>query len=171
MKPFFLIGFRGAGKTTLGKNFSALKNIPFLDLDEVFETKKKMTILAFIDQFGLEEFRREEEKILGEIINHLLAEKSATVVATGGGFVDWEPSLEMMLRNPFKKIYLNPNPEILWDRISPMVEKKTIGNLQDFPALLALWKKRDPLFRKIATDEIHAVDMSLALEALAKAVV
>lgn len=166
MKPFFLIGFRGAGKTTLGKKIAERKGISFLDLDEKFETLKKVSILDFIQIHGVERFRREEEKILEETIQKIFAQDKPVVVATGGGFVDWTPSVEKLKNCEAKKIYLNPSAKQLWERIQAKPERKAIGNLQDFSSLLGLWEKRDPLFRQIATHIISEADISLALQKL-----
>ena len=81
MQWFFLVGFMGAGKTTLGSKVAARLAIPFYDLDERVALKAGMTIPEIFEAEGEHGFRRRETNTLREI----LATERAGVVATGGG--------------------------------------------------------------------------------------
>ena len=159
-----LIGFRAAGKTTLGEKFAAEKNWNFLDLDQVLEQKLGHSIVEHVAQFGVESFRRLEEQEL--VMALTLLKTDGHLLATGGGIVDWAPSLTHLAKTEIPKIYLKVDPNELWRRLEKSPERRKIGNLQDFPALLALYQRREPLYEKIASYVVHNRDIKMALNAL-----
>lgn len=167
MKSLYLIGFRGSGKTTLGKLLAERRGHGFLDLDEVFERSAGMSILDFVAEKGLEAFRAEEERILRETDERLSAGEAAPqVVATGGGIVDWPASRDLLARSTLPRIYLEVDAETLWERLENSPERKKIGDLSDLTALQSLLENRRPHYEKIATFRLPNRDISEALSAL-----
>ena len=79
-KHLALIGFMGAGKTTLGRELARLTHRPFVDTDE--EIEKRFGPIGELFERGEPEFRRIEEQIVAEA----LAGPTA-VIALGGGAV------------------------------------------------------------------------------------
>lgn len=84
-RSIYLIGMRGAGKTTTGKLVADLLDLSFVDLDSLLEIEAKQTIPEIIKESGWEEFRRRELAVLKKTtkekpINH--------VFACGGGIVE-----------------------------------------------------------------------------------
>lgn len=90
----FLIGFMGAGKTTIGKKLARQLNIDFVDLDQTLENKFGITINEFFTQYGEAAFRIEETKMLKEIV--LLHNKA--VISVGGGLPCFNENMEVMNR-------------------------------------------------------------------------
>jgi shikimate kinase len=162
MKGYYLIGFRAAGKTTLGRRLAAELGHGFLDLDEEWEKRSGRGIGELVAEQGIEAFRREEEKLLRE----LDGKSDPTWIATGGGIVEWEPSLQILARSRREKIYLEVPAEELWRRLEPYPERKKIGNLHNFSALEALLEKRRPLYEKIATRRLENRVITSALNDL-----
>jgi shikimate kinase len=79
-----LIGFMGAGKTTVGRLLAKRLRRPFYDLDDVIEQREQQTIAAIFSQQGEAAFRRSETAALG----HLLEESTSAgdlILALGGG--------------------------------------------------------------------------------------
>ena len=60
----FLIGFMGCGKTTLGKKLALQLGYQFIDMDREIEGEIGMTISQYFDQFGEDEFRKVESRVL-----------------------------------------------------------------------------------------------------------
>ena len=84
-KSIYLIGMRGAGKTTTGKWLADLLDLSFVDLDSQLEEEAKQTIPEIIKDFGWEGFREREVALL----QRLMKEKpSDHVFACGGGIVE-----------------------------------------------------------------------------------
>jgi len=76
----YLVGFMGAGKTTAGRDLSALLGWDFADLDDAICRTEGKTIAEIFREHGEPHFRqREREALIG------LAVRPRLVVATGGG--------------------------------------------------------------------------------------
>jgi shikimate kinase len=80
----FLIGFMGAGKTTVGQALARRLGWKFHDLDDVIEQREGRSVAAIFAESGEPEFRRAERAALatllqgGDQADHL-------VIALGGG--------------------------------------------------------------------------------------
>jgi shikimate kinase len=76
----YLVGFMGAGKSTVGRALGARLAVPFVDLDEAFETLSGLTIRCAFEERGEAWFRERE----AELLRGTEALPDA-VVALGGG--------------------------------------------------------------------------------------
>lgn len=81
MKHIILIGFMGAGKSSVGKELAALLGIPFTDTDDIIEEQAQMKIAHIFQEYGEDYFRDLETLTLRQ----LLAVRQPMVVAVGGG--------------------------------------------------------------------------------------
>ncbi len=79
-RSYFLVGFMGVGKTTIGRGLAKHLELPFYDLDELLERRSGKTIVEIFKTEGEKVFRALETEILRHV-----AKKNAAVVATGGG--------------------------------------------------------------------------------------
>lgn len=61
MQRILLIGFRGAGKTTLGKALAEALNLAFIDVDEEIEKREGRTIKEMVEKEGWSYFRHLEK--------------------------------------------------------------------------------------------------------------
>jgi shikimate kinase len=77
-----LIGFMGAGKTTVGRIVADRLQMPFIDLDEHIEHRAGSPVVEIFAARGEDAFRRMETEALES-----LADFPAAVVAGGGGVV------------------------------------------------------------------------------------
>ena len=62
MRPVFLIGYMGCGKSTLGKALASWLGIQFLDLDDYIEEKYETTINEIFAKAGARKFRESEQQ-------------------------------------------------------------------------------------------------------------
>jgi len=139
-QTLFLIGFMGAGKTTLGRKLAEELNCAFYDLDELIEKKSKQTISHIFEEGGEEKFRIVETETLKSInVN------KHQVIATGGGTAMFSDNMQWMNDNGFT-VYLMLHPGILLHRLAK--EKKhrpLITHLDDvdlFEFIVEKLKKR-----------------------------
>src|SRR6202521_3914008 len=79
----FLIGFMGAGKTTVGKALAQRLGWSFCDLDEMIEAREQKPIAAIFAAAGEEGFREIESAVLRELL--ATSAPGDCVVALGGG--------------------------------------------------------------------------------------
>jgi shikimate kinase len=171
-KVFLLLGFRGVGKTTLGKKAAALLGYDFTDLDEVFCARFQTTIPAYIESNGLTAFREKELECAQEAFAKAESQARAVILSSGGGLVDFEPSREWLGSCTAKKIYLVNDPKVIWQRLSKKPARLQIGGLHSEADLLALYSARAPFYQALADIEINLDGMSItdAVDALASAI-
>ncbi|HEY8279188.1 MAG TPA: shikimate kinase [Bdellovibrionota bacterium] len=154
MKAVWLIGFRASGKTTLGKEVARHLGWDFLDLDEEWERRNQTTILEFVADKGIDHFRKEEENLLREmdsLLSDSSLKKTGLILATGGGFVDWPASFQIVALSRHPKAYLELPAEALWERLKSSPDRRKIGDLSDFETMQLLLEKRRPFYEKIAS--------------------
>ena len=68
MKPIFLIGYMGCGKSTLGRNVSRLSGVEFIDLDRYIESRYHANIRDIFASEGEARFRDIERSMEREDI-------------------------------------------------------------------------------------------------------
>lgn len=110
MRRVVLLGFRGTGKSAVGRRLSEMLGVPFHDTDAVIEERAGKTIPRIFAENGEEEFRRMER----EVVETLPA--ADAVVSTGGGIV-MDPANVESLRRHSTCILLQASPEAIVGRI------------------------------------------------------
>ncbi len=155
-----LLGFRGAGKTTLAQLVANALKISIVDLDARLEVRAKMPLPDFIEKNGEKKFRDWEAEELEKALN----ESERALIVTGGGIVDGERSHEILQTTRAEKILLHCAPEILWERLKTNPERLRVGKLENFSDLKRLWERRTPKFRALATFAVDSSDLNKAAE-------
>lgn len=140
----FLVGPMGAGKTTIGKQLAAAKNLDFYDSDHEIEARTGVTIPHIFDIEGEEGFRRREEDMIDE-----LTQKQNIVLATGGGAVIREINRQR-LKSRGTVIYLYADIEQLLERTSRDKNRPLLQTDNPRQKLEELMATRDPLYREVA---------------------
>lgn len=107
MTRIILIGYMGAGKTTLGKALAQELNLQFYDLDWYIEERYHKTIAQIFAERGEDRFREIERNML-----HETAEFENIVLSCGGGTPCFFDNMAYMNRQA-KTVYLKATPEIL----------------------------------------------------------
>ena len=107
----FLIGFMGAGKTSVGKILAKSLEISFVDLDVEIEKELGMTIPEIFSTHGEGFFRDAESEALRSV-----AERERQAIATGGGVVLREENWEVMGKKGVT-IYLKAPADVLYNRV------------------------------------------------------
>lgn len=111
MKPVFLIGFMGSGKTTWGRKLAAKTSRTFIDLDDVIVNEIGMPIADYFSKYGESAFRQIESQALKN-----LSLAQPTVVSTGGGTPCYFDNMAWM-NDRGTTIYFHLPPKALWDRL------------------------------------------------------
>ena len=107
MIRIILLGYMGAGKTTLGKVLANELNLPFYDLDWYIEERYRQTISQLFEKYGESGFREIEQKMLHEV-----AEFEDVVISSGGGTPCFFDNITYMNQQA-QTVYLKAEPEIL----------------------------------------------------------
>lgn len=141
----FLVGFMGAGKTTIGESVSKKLNVSFIDLDKEIEAGTKLTVAELFKREGEQGFRIREHNALQDIIRRYKGE--VVVVATGGGTVIQDNNYELMKKYG-NIIYLDISFGEVLKRLSvhdatrPLLQEKTAEDLG------YLFRMRDEIYRR-----------------------
>jgi shikimate kinase / 3-dehydroquinate synthase len=146
-KHLALIGFMGAGKSTVGREVARLTERPFLDTDE--EIERRFGPIAELFERGEAEFRRLEEQVVAEA----LAVEEPHVLALGGGAVLSATTRERLGRTAFTA-FLPVAPDTAWGRVRE-TGRPLAADEGDFRRLFA---ERLPLYREIADTEAGDAD-------------
>jgi shikimate kinase len=132
MNRIYLVGFMGAGKSTVGKKLSSLLDYQFLDLDDDFEESYKISIHSFFKKYDETLFRKlEYQKLLSSL------SRKNTVISTGGGTPCFFDSMDVMNANGIT-VYLKMSPEAIASRLKiakkkrPLVESTSDEELLEF---------------------------------------
>jgi shikimate kinase len=145
-----LIGFMGAGKSTVGKELSRLSGLPFVDLDREIVRGRGMSIPEIFAAEGEGAFRDYETAALRG-----LAASPAAIVATGGGIVGREEN-RRLIRSIGRTFYLRARWETLLARLTAAAEGRPLAD-GNWEKVRELWFSRLPLYEQadfiIDTDE------------------
>jgi len=93
-KPIYLIGMRGAGKTTTGRWIADLLDRSFVDLDSLLEKEAEQPIPKVIEKSGWEGFRAQELGILKKTTHE---KYPGRVYACGGGIVETPKARQILI--------------------------------------------------------------------------
>lgn len=148
MTRIILIGYMGAGKTTLGQALARELKLQFIDLDLYIEERFRKSISQIFAEKGEEGFRLIEQRMLHEV-----AEFEDVVISTGGGTPCFFDNIDYMNRQG-TTVYLDVPLERLFIRLSiarakrPLIKEKSDDELRTFIAQQL--DKRAPHYKKAA---------------------
>ena len=106
-----LIGYRGAGKSTVGRLLAEALRRKFVDTDEVLARRERSSILDIVENFGWPRFRTLEREIIREA-----AREDNLVIAPGGGAVLDGGNVSCLKRNGLV-IWLRAEARVLGKRL------------------------------------------------------
>ena len=142
----FLIGYMGAGKTTVGRLMAKKLNCPFIDVDCFIENRYHKTVSKIFEEKGEAGFREIEHRALQEISSY-----ENVVVSTGGGLPCFFDNMDLMNQTGIT-IYLKDNIDELTNRLicnkqnRPLIKGKNPEELQEF--IETTLEKREPFYNK-----------------------
>lgn len=154
-----LIGYRAAGKTTVGSKLAAHLQRKFVDTDDLLE-ERHGAIRDIVETYGWNYFRRLEKRIIQEI-----SSQSNLVVAPGGGFV-LDIENVMALKTNGLLIWLKAQREVLYNRMvkdprTPLRRPSLTGKglLEELDEVMA---GRAPFYEKAAEVQLDTSAMDVA---------
>lgn len=107
----YLVGFMGAGKSTVGRALAERLGVPFVDLDEAFEALAGMTIRKAFEERGEAWFREREAELLRGT-----ASLPGAVVALGGGTFTF-PENRTFVQRSGRSLFLDVSFEVIAGRL------------------------------------------------------
>lgn len=149
----FLTGMPGSGKSTSGKMLAEKMKYPFLDLDELIETKESRSISSIFEQDGEAYFRQVESDVLKSTVR----DNEKMVLSTGGGTPCFLDNTYFMKKKG-KVVFLDIPIDILIERLKnekhrPLLQ--TEKELRD--TLNELYNKRIEVYNE-ADSVVHSFE-------------
>ena len=155
MKRIILIGYMGAGKTTIGKALSKELGIIFYDLDWYIESRMRKTVSQIFAERGEEGFRKIEHSMLHEV-----AEFENVIISCGGGTPCFFDNMDY-LNEQGQVVYLKASPEVLYKHLLMAKVERPLLKGKSHEELIAFIKeqleKREPFYSKAR----YTLDVSL----------
>ncbi|MBQ7509713.1 MAG: shikimate kinase [Prevotella sp.] len=155
MTRIILIGFMGAGKTTIGRALSKELGVPFYDLDWYIENRRRKTITEIFAELGEEGFRKIEHNMLHEV-----AEFEDVIISCGGGTPCFFDNIDYMNQQG-QVVYLKATPEVLYKHLlmskndRPLLKGKSSEELIAY--IREQLERREPYYSKAR----YTLDVSL----------
>lgn len=144
MKRIFLIGYMGAGKTTVGKDLSKRLGLSFIDLDCYIEGRYLRTVSQLFAEKGEDAFREIERKMLREV-----AMFEDVLISTGGGAPCFFDNMKFMNESG-TTVYLQVSVEELAKRLEICKHTRPILQGHSGDSLVAFiaenLEKRNPYY-------------------------
>ena len=157
MRRIIVLGYMGAGKTTVGRALARDLGLDFYDLDRYIENRMHCTIKDLFDRRGEEGFRLVERAMLHEV-----AEFEDVVISSGGGTPCFFDNMDYMCRQA-DTVYLRATPEVLHAHLQmghtvrPLLLDKTDDEVRAFVA--EHLRQREPVYlRARCTADVCVLD-------------
>jgi shikimate kinase len=111
----FLVGFMGAGKSSVGRALGQRLNWVFEDLDDRIQAREDRTVAEIFRDSGESEFRRAEHAALQQVLQELRG-GGARIVALGGGAFVEQKNAALLEASSVPTVFLDAPVEELWQR-------------------------------------------------------
>jgi shikimate kinase len=147
----FLVGFMGAGKTSVGRALGQRLNWIFEDLDDRIQSREGRTVAEIFQDSGETEFRRAEHAALQHVLQELRG-GGARIVALGGGAFVQRENAALLKAFSAPTVFLDAPIEELWRRCCTQAsetgaERPLLRSVEQFRKL---YETRRNSYRKAA---------------------
>jgi shikimate kinase len=155
-----LIGYRGCGKTTIGRKLADRLWRKFIDIDDLIVARAGKSIREIFANDGEERFREIETEVLAEALK-----LEDHIIGLGGGTVMREKNRALLSEAGAKVFYLRCEPTELLKRIqadpNTAANRPNLTNLGGgIEEIRQVLSKREPVYRQVKHYELDVTRMS-----------
>jgi shikimate kinase len=129
VRAVFLVGFMGAGKTSVGTVLGKKLGWPFRDLDELVEHREKRTVEAIFSESGEFAFRSAEHAALRQVLLDIVSHSQ--VVAMGGGAFVQPANARLLQDGGFLSVFLDAPVDELFNRCQAQATPRPLRGDRD----------------------------------------
>ncbi|MCD8021506.1 MAG: shikimate kinase [Lachnospiraceae bacterium] len=144
VRNIFLIGFMGAGKSTVARSLRDDFGMRLVEMDEQIEAEEGRTISQIFAESGEAYFRALETRLLEN-----LEQEANTVVSCGGGVPMREENVAAMRRSG-KIVYLSARPETIYERVKDFHTRPLLEGNMNVEYIERLIAQRLPKYQAAA---------------------
>ena len=153
-----LIGYRGSGKSTVGKRLASRMQRRFVDTDDLIESKEGQ-ISDLVKSHGWNYFRAMERRMIEEI-----SKEDNLIIALGGGAVLDSDNIANVERNGLI-IWLKADQEVLRKRMNQdprtLASRPTLTGKGTIEELEEIMDFRNPFYEKAATIQLDTPTLNV----------
>ena len=150
-----LIGFMGAGKTSISEYLKTLFAMDVIEMDQIIAEREGMSIPDIFEVHGEQYFRDLETNLLNE-----MQSRKNVVISCGGGTPLRECNVVEMKKNG-RVVLLTASPETIFDRVKDSHDRPVIENNKNVPFIADLMEKRRAKYEAAADIIINTDGKSL----------
>ncbi len=150
-----LIGFMGAGKTTVSRELSKMTGRREIDMDAYIVDREGMAIKDIFDKYGEEYFRKKETESLLEIMD-----MDELIVSCGGGVVVKDENVEHM-KNRGVIVLLTATPQTILERVKNSTDRPILNGNMNIEFITELMNKRKDRYLSVADVIVETDDKSV----------
>lgn len=151
-----LIGYRGTGKSVVGKIVADRLKMQCVSMDARIVEKAGMAIPQIVERFGWPGFRDLETEVARE-----MAGRDNIVIDTGGGVIERPGNIDALKQNGVI-IWLKATPEAIVSRIADDTQRPALTQGKTFTEEVAeVLDRRTPKYRAAAQFEIDTDHLSV----------
>lgn len=156
MADYILVGFMGAGKTTISQQLAMELALDYHDVDQLITEEIMMSISSYFKTVGEEKFRQKEHQTLTDLLSQ------PGILSTGGGIVLREDNREL-LKASRRVVYLTAKPSVIIQRIrQDQTSIRPLASEKSEREITALFKSREALYKEVATWTVETSNLTPA---------
>lgn len=140
----FLIGFMGAGKSTIATQLKKMLPVDQMEMDETIAREEGMSIPDIFAKHGESYFRDLETTLLKD-----LSQCSPMIVSCGGGAVMREENTQIM-KQCGRIVLLTATPETVYERVKDNTDRPILNNNMNVDYIRSLMEKRRSRYESVA---------------------
>lgn len=150
-KNIFLIGFMGAGKSTIARAIKQKLGYPVVEMDERIVKEQGMPISKIFETYGELYFRELETKLIQS-----LNQQEPTIVSCGGGVAMRQENVDCM-RDGGRIVFLTATPQTIYERVKNSTDRPLLNGHMNVAYISELMEARRPKY-EAAADILVATD-------------
>ncbi len=150
-----LIGFMGAGKTTISDYLSTMFDMKLVEMDQVIAEREEMSIPDIFATYGEEYFRSLETKLLKE-----LQTGKNCIISCGGGAALREENVVEMKKNG-RVVLLTASPETIYERVKDSDDRPILNGNKNVDFIADMMEKRREKYEAAADVVIQTDDKTI----------
>lgn len=140
----FLIGFMGAGKSTIARTLQRELGFPLVEMDERIVQEQGMSINDIFAQYGEAHFRDIESQLVVD-----LGKQEPSIVSCGGGVVV-RPENTQNMKKSGRIVLLKASPETIFERVKNSTDRPILNGHMNVEYIAELMEKRRALYEEAA---------------------
>lgn len=156
MKNIYLIGFMGAGKSTVAAELEKMTGAKRIEMDECIEAQQGMPITEIFARHGEAYFRELETALLRTFVG-----QENLIVSCGGGSVLLDTNTALM-KEAGSIVLLTATPETVYARVKDSTNRPILNGNMNVEYIKGLMEKRRERYEAVADIRIATDGMEIS---------